>query len=36
MICYTFSMSITNSNIDMYADDSTSTATAKTSQELNV
>ncbi len=31
-----FPMSITNSNVDMYADDSTSTATAKTTQELNV
>ncbi len=29
-------MSITNSNVDMYADDSTATATAKTTQELNV
>ncbi len=29
-------MSITNSNIDMYADDSTATATAKTTQDLNI
>ncbi len=29
-------MSITNSNVDMYADYSTATATAKTTQELNV
>ncbi len=29
-------MSITNSNVDMYADDLTATATANTTQELNV